>query len=69
MFERETLQRNRLQTIADIAKGKHFNYKVPEFNYQSLVKIFETQPFEMHYDFSHRTAIHDCLDFKSLEIT
>ena len=25
------------------------------------------ESFEIHFDFSHRTAIHDCLDFKSIE--
>ena len=69
MFDRERLRTSRLQTIADIAKEKPLKYKEKRLNYLRILPILETKPFEMHFDFSHRTAIHDCLDFKSLEMT
>ena len=68
MFDRETLKRNRRQTIIDIAKGKRIDYREDEINYQRVITKLQTEPFDMHFDFSHRTAIHDCLDFKSLEM-
>ena len=66
LFDRETLKRNRRQTIADIAMVKPIKFKSEEIDYLRILPKLQTEPFEMHFDFSHRTAIHDCLDFKSL---
>ena len=62
------MKKSRLQTIGDIAKGKPIYVNNEKLDYLALLKLFETEPFEMHFDFSHRTAIHDCLDFKNLEM-
>ena len=62
------LKKNRLKTIGDIVA------KIPEvYNahvvdaFMNNLKLLETEPFDIHFDFSHRTAIHDCLDFRNIE--
>ena len=30
---------------------------------KTVKKYFKTEYFEMHFDLSYRTSIHDCLDF------
>lgn len=69
MLNRETLEQNRQPALIDIAKGYPFQMKLENEKTRAYMKFLEAlklKEFEMSYDFNHRTAIHDCMDFKQL---
>ena len=62
MLDRDTLEQNRHQTLIDIA----LNNQSLDENEKELLRALKLKPFEMAFDFNHRTAIHDCIDFTQL---
>lgn len=65
VLDKDTLEDRRQPTILDIIASNPKNKNNPQFD--EVFNYLRTNSFDIHFDFSHRTPIHDCLDNRNLE--
>ena len=61
MLTTEHLESTKKPTLLDLCRREH-----PEW--EKLQEIFENKANYISYDFSIRSAIHDCLDFDQIDV-